>query len=269
MTIEIIKSDGIIHRTNEYGMFRLLDGNRDVSGANVKSIKKSILEYGYIEVPITVNEHLEIVDGQHRFEALKDLGLPIPYLVFKGIGLKECSTMNTNCKNWTTKDYINANIAVGSKNAEFIVNMKNKYECNYELVMACLYGTGRDGNVIKYAVQDTDITEQMKKDCMYLLELIKLMPLDNTLGSKRTFARALKFLKTCTDCDMKKLQTKYNKHITLMKPFNNVKHCLDSFEKIYNFKSRSEYVYFTQLFENQQRAYKREERKKYCEKVNR
>lgn len=267
MTTKIIKSDGIIHRTNEYEMFRLLDGNREVSGANVKSIKKSILTHGYIEVPITVNDHLEIIDGQHRFQALKELGLPIPYLLFKGIGLKECSTMNTNCKNWTTKDYINANIAVGSKNAEFIINMKNKYECNYELVMTCLYGKGRDGNVIKHAIQDTDITEQMKNDCICLLELIKLMPLDKTLGSKRTFARALKFLMTCTDCDLKKLQMKYNKHIALMKPFNNVRHCLDSFEKIYNFKSRSEYMYFTQLFENQQREHKREERKKYNKKV--
>ena len=36
--------------------------------------------------PIIVNENYEIIDGQHRYSASKELGLPIRYIVGEGYG---------------------------------------------------------------------------------------------------------------------------------------------------------------------------------------
>lgn len=263
--IKILECEKTVHVTSDYDMFRTLNGNRITSSANVKRIKKSMIQDGFIEMPIMINRHMEIIDGQHRFEVLKQLGLPIPYILNPKASGKECRILNTNCKNWVTKDYLYYNKSNNSQNAKIIIDLSEKYECNVETVMSCIYGSGRDASIIKYAIADTDITPTMKKDGEYILSLVNSMPFEKNLGTKRTFVRALRFLKSYTDCDMEKLKSKYIKHMQFMKPFNNVKHCLESLEKIYNYKSRNEYMYFTQAFEEAERNEKREARKKYIQ----
>lgn len=95
-----------IYVTSNYEMFKRLKGNRDVDIKRVEKIKKSINDVGYVTSPILINEKNEIIDGQGRYEALKELGMPIEYIVQEGIGIKECVSMNVNQTNWTTKDYI-------------------------------------------------------------------------------------------------------------------------------------------------------------------
>lgn len=69
-----MKQTNEIKRTNNYDMFKRLEGNRFVDPKKVNKLKKSINEVGYISNPIIVNEKMEVIDGQHRLEALKELG---------------------------------------------------------------------------------------------------------------------------------------------------------------------------------------------------
>lgn len=57
--------------TNNYEMFKILAGNRGVSPARVKKIKKSIEDVGYITSPILVNEKMEVIDGQRQIASFK------------------------------------------------------------------------------------------------------------------------------------------------------------------------------------------------------
>jgi hypothetical protein len=57
--------------------------------------------------PIIVNGKMEIIDGQHRLEAAKALGLHIFYLKDADITKEDIATLNSNNKNWSTMDYIN------------------------------------------------------------------------------------------------------------------------------------------------------------------
>ena len=58
--------------------------------------------------PIIVNERFEIIDGQHRFNAIKALNLPVNFIVVEGYGLREVQLLNTNMSNWKKIDYLNA-----------------------------------------------------------------------------------------------------------------------------------------------------------------
>ena len=67
-----------IYSTMEYDKFKYQIGNREIMENNVKDIIKKIEKNEYdTAFPIVVNKNMEIIDGQHRFEALKRLGLPI------------------------------------------------------------------------------------------------------------------------------------------------------------------------------------------------
>lgn len=93
--------------TNDYTIFKTLEGNRTVNKLHVKRLINSF-EKKYLISPIIVNEQMQIIDGQHRFEAAKELSLPIYFIIVKGYGLNEVQMLNQNTKNWTKLDYLNA-----------------------------------------------------------------------------------------------------------------------------------------------------------------
>ena len=63
--------------------------------------------------PILVNENMEVIDGQHRLEALRKLGYPVYYQIGEGLGLKETIEMNAVQKHWNPLDYANSYAASG------------------------------------------------------------------------------------------------------------------------------------------------------------
>lgn len=75
--------------------------------AHARRLEKSFSKRQLLS-PIIVNEHYQIIDGQHRFTVCKKLGLPIFYMIVEGYGLDEVQILNTNSSNWKKTDYLNA-----------------------------------------------------------------------------------------------------------------------------------------------------------------
>lgn len=96
-----------VNQTNDYEMFKTLDGNRTVNKLHVNRLKESF-KTAYLLSPILINQLNQIIDGQHRFEAAKSLGLPVNYIICNDYGLKEVQILNTNMKNWKKEDYLHA-----------------------------------------------------------------------------------------------------------------------------------------------------------------
>lgn len=116
-----------IKQTTNYDMFKFLKGNRVVSPKRVQKIIKSILEVGYITSPILVNENMEIIDGQGRFEALRYLRLPVEYIVQPGINIKECIAMNIYQSNWLLQDYIKSYADKGVESYILLQKLMNEF----------------------------------------------------------------------------------------------------------------------------------------------
>lgn len=113
--------------TKDYSKFRRLKGNRDILEPRKAKLVKSIEAIGVMDAPILVNEKMEIIDGQGRFEALKSLDLPIPYIVQEGIGLKECQRMNVGQSNWSLKDYIMSYAEIGDNSYAYLLSLMERY----------------------------------------------------------------------------------------------------------------------------------------------
>lgn len=105
-----------IYQTSDYDKFKRLKGNRDVSRTN--KVVGSIEKVGYILSPILVNEKYEVIDGQNRLEALKELKLPVHYMVQPNIGIEECRALNINQSNWTVAQFIGSYAENGYPNYE-------------------------------------------------------------------------------------------------------------------------------------------------------
>ncbi len=97
-----------IVQTTNYSLFNKAGFNRDVNDAHVAKLMKSIKDTGYIvEFPIIVDSNYTIVDGQHRFEACKRLGLPIYYTQAKReFTASDIININSTQKSWSLLDRI-------------------------------------------------------------------------------------------------------------------------------------------------------------------
>ena len=107
-----MKTVNQVYETTDYSMFKTLQGNRIVNKLHIRRLRESF-KVSYLLSPIIVNSHYEIIDGQHRYEAAKELQKPISFIICPDYGLREVQILNTNMKNWGKLDYLNAYCDLG------------------------------------------------------------------------------------------------------------------------------------------------------------
>lgn len=131
--------------TQEYSRFHLLPGNRPVSRSLVKVIKASIGESNELDVhPIIVNEKGEIVDGQHRWTAAKELHIPFWFIQKAGIGLREAQIYNSVGKLWRYQDYLDSYIKLEKEDYIHLQKYINSYPMGITIAMEVLTSTDPD-----------------------------------------------------------------------------------------------------------------------------
>lgn len=102
-----------VFTTKNYDMFKIIKGNRPIDAANLARLIKSF-KIQYLYTVVILNEFFEIIDGQHRVEACKQLGLEVNYTVIPGLRLKDCQLYNTVGKIWTKKTFHESYCILGS-----------------------------------------------------------------------------------------------------------------------------------------------------------
>lgn len=117
-----------VYEEKDYSKFKRLENNRDVTEARKEKLKASISS-GEILNPIIVNEKMEIIDGQGRYEAKKELGLPIQYVISEGAGIKECQKMNKYNEKWSFVDYIQSYAGTGNQNYIYFAKACEEIKC--------------------------------------------------------------------------------------------------------------------------------------------
>lgn len=134
-----------VKSTMNYEKFKKLKANRAV----IQRRKDKLIESFKIRSvmnPIVVNQYYEIIDGQGRFEARKELGLPIEYVMEPNATIEDCSLMNAYNTPWTLSDFINEYVESGNEN---YVRLKSVLtEWKLPVIIALRYGnvSGRGGD---------------------------------------------------------------------------------------------------------------------------
>lgn len=109
---------GVVQVSTEYGEFKYNKLNRNVSERLVKKLVNSYARADWGRyVPILVDSKGQIMDGQHRFEARRRLGLPIYFIVTEAYDPSAVLRMNTIGQRWTMRDCISLSGKLGDPNA--------------------------------------------------------------------------------------------------------------------------------------------------------
>lgn len=144
-------------RSTDYSKFSILDENRNIDHNHIDKIKASITKHGYLSSnPIIVDENMNIVDGQHRFLACKEMGLPIDYEVVED-SQSMIIDLNTTQKKWSIYDYLKY-YAVKDKNENYtrVLNLMGKYKTSAQMIFSIALRRGMGGEITR-AVRDGNL----------------------------------------------------------------------------------------------------------------
>ena len=222
--------------TTDYDMFKDFSSNRELDERHVRRLIKSISSNNLLAVnPIVVTNDLKVIDGQHRLEAARVLGVPIFYIT-GNITRKDISRLNSNQKNWSMMDYVNFYTIEGHK--EFIelsrlFNRFDKISMSAQLALASST-TSRRTQELKQGIIDIDDIDTAIEVCEICYALNKEYGYEFVFDSRFPIA-----LKLALMTENFKLENLYEK-IALSPRSLVAAHTIDDYKKIiedvYNYR---------------------------------
>jgi hypothetical protein len=170
--------------TAEYGLFKMINGNRQLDERKISKIIRDIsdgidvLKYYPIQVS-EKNGRLEIIDGQHRFFISKKLKRPVYYIILKEERqLTDIAKINSNTEKWKVKDFINCYIQQGNPNYQMLQDFMDKYSFSSTLAIKLLQlgnpGTESGLLSIHQTFQRGEFEVTFLQDAVDIAELCKL-----------------------------------------------------------------------------------------------
>ena len=158
-----------IYKTTDYSLFKYLKGNRAITELHVRRLVESIKEKD-LQVPIIVDEKMNVVEGQHRLEAYKIVGRPILYIVKDNVTLEDVRKLNSVARKWTLTEYLMSHVKLGNHDYELLEWFHRTYEFGLSECIAMLNDKGycASKELKEFVESDEDLGEIM--DMAYRLE---------------------------------------------------------------------------------------------------
>jgi hypothetical protein len=129
-----------VMKTDDYEKFKIIAGNRLIKPSNVRNLVESMKER-LLMCPIIVNQYMEVIDGQHRLVALKELKLPVYYIMVKGYSIREVQMLNSYQKDWSVTDFMECYAGEGKESYIKYKDFYTKWKFNHQETMNLLSGT--------------------------------------------------------------------------------------------------------------------------------
>lgn len=234
-------------KTSDHAMFHKLPGNRDIDPLNLKKITASMRISNMLELkPIIVNGQMQVMDGQHRLEAAKILGLEVFYQVEEKIQTSDIILLQTQ-KTWGIVDYIKYHASQGNKSYMELVKLADKLSLDVKDLTHYLNlpSGGNGGRVLKGGNYDEDvmIKEGDVKEKIWKIEQVKRLIDEKTLGNKLyltavCFRTALLSLLNNTSFDFDTFINKLNMGLARVHRCTMASQYYDMFKGIYNYRNQ-------------------------------
>lgn len=235
-----------IEVTTDYSIFKPHESNRPIEKGNLKKIEFSIKTNNMLALrPILVDGQMRVIDGQHRLEAAKNLGVAIYYQVSGTADSADMILLNANQKGWTIENYIRHYANEGNINyIKFIEYCKKRNITINELYYLLKKAGGRFGRVVKSGAFDYEkCVNEYFMDSVLLsldetLQVIKRYRLDNPTFLTKSFFKSglIKFLSSKEidmDVFLKKIATKSS----AIKSCVSIVDYVQMFSDIYNWRN--------------------------------
>lgn len=228
-------------KTDDYKIFKDVSSNRDIDRLHVRKLIRSIREKNLLALnPIIVNEKMEVLDGQHRLEAAKQLKVEIYYVVSNEIHHDDISKLNSNKKNWALMDYINYFTVKGVKEFKELSRLINEfpdYPPSFLIAVVSGDGSKQRQNILNGHLEMDGLSEA-RTILGYIADFAKYFDCCNN----SRFLEAVLFLCNTGLYDHEVMMSKLQKNPGALIPCANKKQYIKLLQDIYNKWTRDENI---------------------------
>lgn len=236
-------------KTKDYSIFKKSPLNRAIDPNNLKKIINSIKMHNMLELrPLIVNSNMEIIDGQHRFEAAKHLNLYIYYIIQEDSKEHDVVLLNSIQKKWSSDDYLNYYITQGNENYKFIKNICKSHEINVNTFLNLYYRTNGEGfdsfRAGKIIIENKEHLKKEIESSFDLIDEVRRIIHEKTIGPK-SFLKNLSLKKALITLSSTQLFDKdlfINRLLLCLSRFHpctKTSEYVDLFKSIYNYKNNN------------------------------
>ena len=237
-----------IKKTINYGIFKFHENNRKIDPTNLENIKRSIKINNLLAFrPISVNSDLQILDGQHRFLAAKELGVEVFYQINEEAQDEDIILLNANQKRWILEDYINYYATKGSEAHKQLLEFARKNDISTTCVVKLFSSTGGNSYTLlkkgelkaipREKIASTQISLCMAKEVIDTIGRYSSEPM-NPYRSDRCL-RALMAISRLNGYDHEEMKDKIAKIFDRVRPCRTEKDWFNMFMDIYNYGKRA------------------------------
>lgn len=229
----------VVQETSNYDQFSFLNDNRMTVPGHVANLKKAFEEVGNLTKvqPILVNERYEIIDGQHRFQAARELQEPIFFTMLPGLRIENARHMNILHRTWNLDDFGASYAAAGNEDYIVYNMLKEDYGVNNSVLLSyALNDYNPTGAFSKFRKGDFTIgdLESTKYRLERLSQALEAVP---HLKKDRSFALAYLKVQNTTGFDQARMLRKLNQvGESVVRRFANMADYLRALEEVYNFQ---------------------------------
>lgn len=223
-----------VKETQNYNQFKFLEENREVTNKALNRINRSVMKDGWRNYPITVNEKMEIIEGQHTFLYAREHNLPLRYVIQEGATKKDCQIMNSTKTKWTVNDYVHYYSKSGDINFKYLELLLNRYK---QIPKSTILLIAMRGDITeKVREGKAVVTNEQYNEAVIKLDFIEnLLPAINQVGGRRaSFIDALMEAYDMEGVDRDRLFNTINRNCWSMSPSSNKEESLKEIERVYN-----------------------------------
>lgn len=236
-----------MEKTNNYDLFKKMKGNRDIDFFNLKNIIASIKINNLLQYrPILVTSSMEVIDGQHRLEAAKSLGLEVYYIVHAQANPADMHLINSAQKRWTLEDYVNFHAEQGMEGFKEIQTFCRKHQITTPQllgvsgkfggfnILAIKNGRMPIANISEFLTSVAEKIQFIKKVVTFLDEMLLT---DKGFLKSQFMQRALSSLANSSSFDQNVFMQKLKINLTRIHACRSVPEYADMFKSFYNYRN--------------------------------
>lgn len=230
-------------------MFKKHISNRKLVPFVLKRLVESMKKRGFLPTqPITVNSKMEVISGQHRLAAAKEVECGVYYIVDMTVTATDMLDYEHASSSWSVLNFIDAQASMGSEGIGRLQDLMRELKISHGMVAAIGYSeTGRSkfAQVQKIRTGTLEFTEE---DADWVRLIIKrrndfLIPVNEKwLSMSVKFLQSLAWVSRLKDYDHERMIEKYQRQQYKLIRCSTRDQYLEILNSIYNYQTMKNFL---------------------------